>query len=333
MVSIGYHKPQSSTPVVNAANVNTVSQNDQTSVDNVVATGVAANVAQAVNLPIATSVANLAVSAQIKSEFVQSDVSSTSKPQIIESSVVNRKVASYTVKAEDTIDTVSAKYHITAQTIKWANNMTSDTLTTDSVLRILPFDGVLYTVKDGDTIDSIAKKYSVDKTRLITNNDLEVSGLKSNTSIILPSGVLPETERPGYVAPAPVITYNYYSGSGGGNGYTFGNCTYYAYNRRIQLGLPMSSSWGHAYTWGDAARSTQGFVVSQTPTKGAITQWNPYQGGSGWAGHVGVVESVNESNGSITISEMNNGSYGGYNVVDNRVIYRGDSNWPSNFIK
>lgn len=336
MVSIGYHEPQGSTPVVNAANVNTVSQNDQTSVDNVVATGVAANVAQAVNLPIATSVANLAVSAQTKSEFTQSDGgTSTTKPQIIESNVVNRKVVSHTVKTEDTIDTLTAKYHITAQTIKWANNMTSDILTTDSVLRILPFDGILYTVKDGDTYDSIAKKYSVDKISIITKNDLEISGLKPNTSIILPGGTLPETERPGYVAPyvAPVVTYNYYSGTGAGFGgqtwnigygtpdgpYAHGNCTLYAYNRRVQLGLPVDGKWGNANTWA-ANAAAEGLRVNNTPSVGAVMQ------NGGYLGHVAIVESI-MPNGDISISEMN--AYvagGGYNIVSGRIVPAGNAN-------
>ena len=55
-------------------------------------------------------------------------------------------------------------------------------------------------------------------------------------------------------------------------------------------------------------------------------------GGSGWAGHVGIVESVNSADNSITISEMNNYAYGGFNSIDYRNISSGDSGWPSNFI-
>jgi surface antigen/LysM repeat protein len=331
LVSIGYHEPRSSSSVANAADVSSLSQTDQTSIDNVVATSVAAGVAQAANLPIATSVANLAISAQTKSEFTQSDGVSTTKPQIIESSVVNRSVVSYNVTDGDTVDTLAAKFGISKETIKWANNLTSDAISVGSTLRILPVDGVLYSVKDGDTIDSIASKYSVDKTRLVLYNDLDVSGLAPNTSIILPSATLPNNERPGYIAPF-VATY-YYAGTGTGFGgqtwnigygtpdnglYTHGNCTLYAYNRRKELGLPVGDHWGNAVSWAESARG-DGLVVNNTPSFGAIIQ-----NGGGWAGHVAIVESI-LPNGDLSISEMN--AYvagGGYNVVSGRIVPAGN---------
>lgn len=336
MISVGYHEPKGNTAVANAANVKSVNQNDQTSVDNVVATNVAANVAKSVNLPIATSVVNLAISAQTKSEFAQSDGgTSTTKPQIIESSTLNRSVKSYTVKDGDTVDSLAAKFKISAQTIKWANNLTSNTLTVDTVLKILPVDGVLYSVKSGDTIASIAKKYGVDETRLKLNNDLEISGLEPNTSIILPSATLPEYERPGYVAPVTTVTY--YAGTGAGFGgqtwyiasgtpdggpYSHGNCTLYAFNRRVQLGLPVGGAgnlpqWGNANSWAYLA-SQGGLVVNNKPSVGAIMQ------NGGYLGHVAIVESI-QPNGDLSISEMNAYvSGGGYNIVSGRIVPAGN---------
>jgi len=331
MVFIGYHEPQDSSVVANATNVSTSTQIDQTSVDNVVATGVAANVAQAANLPIATSVANLAISAQSKSDFAQTDGLSTTKPQLIGSGTTNRSITSYTVKAGDAIDALAAQFNISKDTIKWANNLTSDTLIPGTVLRILPVDGVLYSVKSGDTVDSIATKYGVDKTRLVLYNDLDVSGqVTPNTSIILPSGVLPGNERPGYVEPV-VNYYNYqYAGRGAGIGgqtwnigygtgpcpfYAWGNCTCYAYNRRVQLGLPAGNrSWGNAGSWAQEARK-DGRIVDGTPAFGAIIQ--------DW-GHVAIVESI-LPNGDLSISEMNAYVYGGgTNIVSGRIIPEGN---------
>ena len=331
MVSIGYHEPQNSSVVANAADVSSSSQTaDQTSVDNVIATGVAADVAQAANLPIATSVANLAISAQTKSEFTQSDGVSTTKPQIIESSIANRSVESYTVIDGDTVDTLAVKFGISKETIKWANNVTADTLPVGSTLRILPVDGVLYSVKDGDTIDSIASKYNVDKTRLVLYNDLDVSGLAPNTSIILPSATLPNNERPGYVAPVTVVATTYfYAGTGAGFGgqtwnigygtpdnglYSHGNCTLYAYNRRKVLRLPVGDHWGNAGSWAYLA-GQEGLIVNSTPDIGAIIQDS---------GHVAIVESI-LPNGDLSISEMN--AYvagGGYNVVSGRIVPSGN---------
>ena len=330
IISLGYNQPQKSSTIANAASVSILtSATSQTSVDNVVAATVASGVAQATNLPIATSVANQAVSAQSQSVFTESDSISATKPQIIGSAVTNRSVVSYTIQSGDTMASLVAKFGVSAQTIEWANNMTSDKLTVGSVLQILPVDGVLYTVKVGDTTDSIATKYAVDKTRLVIYNDLDVSGLVVGSKIILPNATLPTNERPGYVAPAPIITY--YSGLGTGFGgntwfisygtpdgpYAHGNCTLYAYNRRIQLGLPVGSNWGNASSWAYYA-GINGLIVNHTPSVGAIMQ------NGGGAGHVAIVESIT-ANGDLSISEMNAYvSGGGYNIVSGRIVIAGN---------
>jgi surface antigen len=227
---------------------------------------------------------------------------------------------------------VAVQFGISAQTIEWANNLTGDALVVGSQLRILPVDGVLYSVKSGDTIDSIATKYAVDKERLVLYNDLDVSGLQPNTSIILPSAVLPGNERPGYVAPVVAVENDfneYYGFSGTGFGgstwrigvgtpdnglYAHGNCTLYAYNRRHALGLPVGDHWGNAYSWAAMAAS-DGYVVNRTPGVGSIMASS---------GHVAIVESL-LPNGDISISEMN--AYvpgGGYNIVSGRIVIAGN---------
>jgi surface antigen len=343
MVFIGYHEPKDASTVASASSVSSSvssssNQVDQTSVDNVVATDVAANDAAAANLPIATSVANMAVSAQVKSEFMQTDSQGTTKPELIGvGSSQNRNVTSYTVKTGDTVESLSAKFNISEDTIRWANNLTSDALIPGTSLRILPISGVLYSVKPGDTLDSIAQKYGSNKELIISYNNLEISGLLPNTAIILPSGVLPGDEQPGYVAPVEVNTdYNYeYAGNGAGidggrtwfisygtpddGPYAHGNCTLYAFNRRIQLGLPVGGAggipeWGNAGSWAQGARDA-GLVVNGTPSVGAIMQ--DY-------GHVAIVEQI-LPNGDLSISEMN--AYvpgGGYNIVSGRIVLAGD---------
>lgn len=332
LVAVGYQEPHDSTVVASASNVATPQESDKTSVDEVVATNVAASVAQVANLPVATSVANLAISTQSKSDFVQTSGAATTKPQLIESSTENRTITSYTTKAGDTVTSLAAQFKISAQTIKWANNLTTDALEPDKTLQILPVDGVLYTVKANDTIDSIASKYNVDKTRLVLFNDLDVSGLTPDVKIVLPSGNLPENEKPGYAAPAPAVSsYVYYAGQGTGFGgstwrisvgtpdgpYAHGNCTLYAYNRRIQLGLPVGGNWGNASSWAANARA-DGLLVNNVPSVGAVMQ-----NGGGY-GHVAIVESI-LPNGDVSISEMNAYvSGGGYNIVSGRIVSAGN---------
>ena len=48
---------------------------------------------------------------------------------------------------------------------------------------------------------AIAAKYQADKSRVVSFNDLELGGLATGRTIVIPGGVLPTNERPGYVAP------------------------------------------------------------------------------------------------------------------------------------
>lgn len=332
MIYIGYGQPQKTTAVNNVAVTLSTDLTKQPSVDDAIAASVAAGVAQTINLPVAASVSNLAISVETMSSAINTETSSVVKPQIIESVVENKKVKSYTIVDGDTVASLAAKFGITEQTIMWANDLTADdNLAVGAVLKVLPVDGVLYTVKAADTIASIADKYKVDATRFVTYNDLEVSGLVVNNNIILPDGTLPENERPGYVAP---VTFNYYYATGTGFGgntwfisqgtgscptYAFGNCTCYAYARRIELGLGAGSNWGNANAWStNAARD--GYTVDQTPSVGAVMQ-----SGGGWYGHVAIVESI-APNGDLTISEMNAYvSGGGYNIVSGRTVLAGNA--------
>jgi surface antigen len=294
-------------------------EEEVTTVNDVVATNIAANVASTTNLSVAPSVASLAISTQIESELPNSDDSSISKPSIIQVSAAGRNIVSYTVQAGDTADTLAAKYNISKDTLKWANNMLSDALTVGQVLQILPRDGIVYTVKSGDTIQGLADKYKSDASTITTYNDLEISGITAGLKIVIPGGILPTNERPGYSAPVSTGG-GYYAGfraGSVGNRYAFGNCTWYAYERRAAMGRPAGSFWGNGGSWGYSAAAS-GYRVNNVPEAGAILVevGNP--------GHVGVVESV-AANGDIVISEMNNRAYGGFNIVNNRSITAGQA--------
>ncbi len=325
-MAVGYRAPQQSTTVANAASLTTTTQSQQTSVDNVVATNLAANLAETTNLSVAPNVASLAVSAKISSELAQTSDTSLSKPQIIQPTADSRAIKSYTAQVGDTTDSLAAKFGVSNDTIKWANGLIGDTLTVGKVLQILPTDGVLYTVKAGDTAQSIGDKYKVDPTRIILYNDLEEGGLKAGIKIILPGAILPNNERPGYVAPV-VNSYSYSSGSyfasgSVGNRYAFGNCTWYAYERRAQMGHPVGSFWGNASTWAIAARAN-GYLVDKHPSAGAVLQIDGFgDRWTGYAGHVAIVERV-DPNGDVFVSEMNYG--GNFNRVTYRTISAGQA--------
>lgn len=329
MVAIGYQPPQKVDSLANATATTVPTPAAAAagpSVDEVVATNIAASIAERANLPVAANIANQSVSLIVQSQLGQQSTadSTISKPQIIQPSSGSRTISHYVTKAGDSVPSVAAKFSVSTDTVKWANDLTSDTLNPGTNLTILPVSGVLYTVQSGDTVASIAKKFNLSTQEVVGYNDLELGGLATGKKIILPSAILPVDERPGYVAPSYGYTTGYsigghFSGAMAGNGYAFGNCTWYAYNRRVQMGLTVGSFWGNASTWAMAA-AANGYRVDNTPSVGAIAQWNAYSGsGIGYYGHVGIVESVN-SDGTITISEMNNYAYGGFNVVDRRTI-------------
>lgn len=327
MVAIGYRPPQKDS-VANAVGPTTGAQSTtQPSVDQIVATGIASDIATQANLPVAANIANLSQSLTKVDQLAQTDSSVISKPQIVQPTASGTAMRTYVAVAGDTVPAIAAKYNLDANTVRWANNLTSDALTPGQKLVLPPVNGVVYTVKSGDTIDSLASKYHSSHELIVSYNNLELSSsLTPGAQVIIPNGTLPTDEQPGYVAPA---TNNYspsYSSSYGidpsvaaasaGNRYAFGNCTWYAYNRRAQLGIPVGSFWGNASTWAAYARAA-GYLVDGNPAPGAVMA-----SGGGYAGygHVAIVESVN-SDGSINISEMNAYRWGGgFDRVDHGTI-------------
>lgn len=300
-------------------------QIDNPSVDQLQAAELAASTAQIANLSVTTNVTNLSITLGAKSQLAQVSDTVLSKPQIVQSGTGQRGITEYTAVSGDNAQSVADRFGVSKQTLKWANDLVDDALNPGKVLLIPGVDGVVYTVKDGDTIDSISSKYSAQRERVVTYNDLEISGIVSGQRIVLPGGVLPEDERPETIqarqtTPTTRSTSSgtYYANAAAvGNRYDYGQCTWYVYNRRAELGRPVGSFWGNATTWAGFARAS-GYLVNNTPEVGAIMQdsWS-----AGGYGHVAVVESKGPD-GSITVSEMN---YVGWNVKSFRTLDAGQA--------
>ncbi|TPF96735.1 hypothetical protein EP30_06060 [Bifidobacterium sp. UTCIF-39] len=87
-----------------------------------------------------------------------------------------------------------------------------------------------------------------------------------------------------------------------GNAYSFSQCTWWAYLRRQQLGLPVGSYFGNGAEWADSARAL-GYWVDNTPRVGDVMVFQRGQeGASPVYGHVAIVESINPD-GSVVTSE------------------------------
>jgi len=117
----------------------------------------------------------------------------------------------HTVSAGDTLYDIAAKYHISADTLVWANGLEEnpDLLRLGQELVIPPVDGVLYTVAQGDTLESIAKKLSA-KVANMTGfewNQLDPQNPKITVGqkVMVVGGVRPQPAAAPGVAPVPVL--------------------------------------------------------------------------------------------------------------------------------
>ena len=101
-------------------------------------------------------------------------------------------------------------------------------------------------------------------------------------------------------ASCPGFNPNHATGDSG-LAYAFSQCTWWAYLRRHQLGLPVGSYFGNGQDWANSARA-HGYWVDNTPRhKGDVMVFRAGQeGASSVYGHVAIVESIN-ADGTVTI--------------------------------
>ena len=286
-----------------------------------------ANIADSVSLPSGATITNNYIDARLVYEATGSAKDSTStiveKPTIIDTSSLSIGIISYVVQQGDTLASLAAKYGVTKDQIRWSNGFKNESaMKVGATIYIPSVPGIVYKVKSGDSVSSIAEKYKSNAAEIIAHNNLENSDIAANQLILLPNGVLPEKERPEYVAPTPPRTnYNYgstfvrdsadrhnmivisnyfYTNSPGNKNYP-GQCTWYAWWWRQANGMPLPSvSLGNARSW-NVSLANYGYRVDHTPSYGAVMQATRNRSGYG---HVAIVVGV-VPNEYITIREMN----------------------------
>jgi surface antigen len=263
--------------------------------DTISAADIAANVARATSLPEAVSITNQADSynAQISSANVDETI--ITKPQLVGGGAKSRKdIQKYYVKAGENVPAIAIKFGVTTNSIRWSNGLANDNVAVGKELLIPPRDGIIYKIQSGDTPESLASKYQADKAQLVTFNDIEVSGMVVGETIFIPDAVQPSPgiSTSGYLDSSQVYGF---APQWGGNGYSYGYCTYYAANR-----VSVPRNWGNANTWAYYARLS-GWTVSSKPVAGAVAQ---HPGMSYW-GHVAYVEEVSADGAMMRYSDMN----------------------------
>jgi murein DD-endopeptidase MepM/ murein hydrolase activator NlpD len=99
------------------------------------------------------------------------------------------QISIYVVREGDTLSQIAEMFNVSVNTIKWGNNLTSNTLKVGDTLVVLPISGVKHTVVKGDTITSIAKKYKGDADEIIAYNNLQKGdSLVVGSVVIVPDG-------------------------------------------------------------------------------------------------------------------------------------------------
>src|SRR3989338_1603842 len=121
------------------------------------------------------------------------------------------KVVNYEVLGGDTIASIAKKFGVSTDTIKWANDLKSDTIKPGQIVKVPPGVGVVHKVASGDTVYTIAKKYKVDAQAIVNfpfNDfaDLDTFSLTQGQTLFVPDGVI---EAPSIARSYPA---GYYTG-------------------------------------------------------------------------------------------------------------------------
>ncbi len=299
-----------------ANSLSTTTESLTNPLDQLSADQIAYQAVQMTRLPETTIARNRADSAVALLAVVSNDSTTLAKPQVVTTAQKSRlDIIHYKVKRGDTVDELARKFHVNANSIRWSNDINSNSLSPGTVIVIPPGEGIVYQVKNTDTIDSIINRYQANKNTFITVNDAEGNNLRVGEYVWIPNAIQPAAPRATLTVQAVSFDLShsgayYYTGPCEQNGYDCGWCTWWAAHRYNQShpGNPLPTNLGDAYSWAEAARQ-QGMTVSFKPRAGAAIAFPGRN-------HVAYVESV-KSNGDVMMSEMN---AVGWNTVSSSVI-------------
>lgn len=212
-----------------------------------------------------------------------------------------------------TVESMASEHHSDTAAIRWANGLDSGAQpTAGTTLLLPPGPGALVAVVSGERPSQFAKRLGLDPRVVLDYNALTTDAPRPPGSYLqVPIGAAPRGALVGrfFVRAGngiPAVPENH-----GGDGFPYGQCTYYVAQRRdVQWG-------GDARTWWYNANGIR--PEGEVPVAGAIAVFH-----NGWAGHVAYVESVHPD-GSFVVAEMNfYGDGGGWGRLDHRTVARND---------
>lgn len=117
------------------------------------------------------------------------------------------EIIEYVVESGDSLSSLAEKFGISADSIRWANNLAKGAAVKNGQkLVIPPVSGIIHYVKNGETISDIAAKYKGKADAIIDFNGLSSSGdIAIGDILVVPDGVMPAAvaAKP---SPAPILT-------------------------------------------------------------------------------------------------------------------------------
>lgn len=192
----------------------------------------------------------------------------------------NGQISTYIVRSGDTLTSIAKMYHVSVNTILWANDISNGKIAVGQELVILPISGVKHTVKSGDTILTIAKKYNATQSDILAYNGLTTSSkLTIGQEIIIPDGE--KTSSSGSVS---VATQKIVSGLKEAVGY---------YLRPIVGGRKSQGIHGHNAV--DLAAPIGTPIMAAADGKVIVSKTGGYNGG------YGTYVVISHSNGTQTV--------------------------------
>lgn len=109
------------------------------------------------------------------------------------------KIVTHTVSSGETLASIAKRYGISVDTIKWENNLKSDTIKPADNLQIPPITGVVHKVIAGENIYTIATKFKTSAQAIVNFpfndfTDLDTFGLRSGQTLYVPNGIIEEAQ-------------------------------------------------------------------------------------------------------------------------------------------
>ena len=119
-----------------------------------------------------------------------------------------RKITEYVVESGDTLSSLAVKFAISADTIRWANDLKNSEIKLGQKLVIPPVSGIIHHVKSGDTVSEIARNYKAKENEIVAFNNLSnENDIYIGDILVVPGGIISSVSEKSTIAQAPISSF------------------------------------------------------------------------------------------------------------------------------